>query len=85
MGGAVRLRDAKPAQAGSTPAPPSIPCEYVGKQTIFVASRKSSKEGGHPVKFARTVSGFAAVVSVGIVLALGCEHFAALLDAALAF
>lgn len=42
-------------------------------------------KGGHPVKFARTVSGFAAVVSVGIVLALGCEHFAALLDAALAF
>ena len=35
------------------------------------------------MKFARTVSGFAAVVSVGIVLALGCEHFAALLDAAL--
>lgn len=37
------------------------------------------------MKIARTVSGFAAVVSVGIVLALGCEHFAALLDAALAF
>ena len=37
------------------------------------------------MKFARTCGGFAAVVSVGIVLALGCEHFAALLDTALAF
>ena len=36
------------------------------------------------VKFARTCGGFAAVLSVGIVLALGCEHFAALLDAAIA-
>ena len=42
-------------------------------------------KGGSPVKFARTCGGFAAVVSVGIVLALSCEHFAALLDTALAF
>lgn len=36
------------------------------------------------MRFARTCGGFAAVLSVGIVLALSCEHFAALLDAALA-
>lgn len=35
------------------------------------------------MKFARTIGGLAAVVSVTITLALGCEHFAALLDAAL--
>lgn len=41
-------------------------------------------KGGLPVKFARTCGGFAAVLSVGIVLALSCEQLAALLDAAIA-
>ena len=35
------------------------------------------------MKLARTIGGLAAVVSVTITLALSCEHFAALLDAAL--
>ena len=35
------------------------------------------------MKFARTCGGFAAVCSVGIVLALACDRLAALLDAAL--
>ena len=35
------------------------------------------------MRFARACGGFAAVLSVGIVLALSCEHLAALLDAAL--
>ena len=37
------------------------------------------------MKFARTCGGIAAVCSVGIVLALACDHLAALLDAALMF
>ena len=41
------------------------------------------KKGGLPVKFARTCAGIGAVLSVGFVLALGCEHFASLLDAAI--
>ena len=41
------------------------------------------KKGGKSMRFARTCGGFAAVLSVGIVLALGCELFASLLDAAL--
>lgn len=76
-GGVVRLRDAKPAQAGSTPAPPSI--------TLRVCRETYQTEGGFPVKFARTFGGVAAVCSVGIVLAMACDHLAALLDAALAF
>ena len=36
------------------------------------------------MKLARACGGFAAVLSVGIVLALSCEQLAALLDAALA-
>ena len=36
------------------------------------------------MKFARTCAGFGAVLSVGIVLAFGCERLAALLDAAIA-
>ena len=43
------------------------------------------KKGGLPMKFARTCGGIAAVCSVGIVLALACDHLAALLDAALMF
>ena len=35
------------------------------------------------MKFARTCAQLGAVLSVGIVLALSCEHFAAMLDAAL--
>jgi len=35
------------------------------------------------MRFARACAGLGAVLSVGIALALGCEHFAALLDAAL--
>ena len=35
------------------------------------------------MKFARTCGGFAAVLSVGITLALMSDHLAALLDAAL--
>ena len=35
------------------------------------------------MRFARTCGSFAAVLSVGIVLALGCDRLAALLDAAL--
>ena len=35
------------------------------------------------MKLARTCAGFGAVLSVGIVLALVCDHLAALLDAAL--
>ena len=35
------------------------------------------------MRFARTCAGLGAVLSVGIVLALSCEHLAALLDAAL--
>ena len=35
------------------------------------------------MRFARACAGFGAVLSVGIALALGCEHLAALLDAAL--
>ena len=35
------------------------------------------------MKFARTCAGFGAVCSVFIVLALWCDHMAALLDAAL--
>ena len=35
------------------------------------------------MKFARTCAGIGAVLSVGFVLALGCEHFASLLDAAI--
>ena len=35
------------------------------------------------MRFARTCGGLAAVLSVGIVLALRCEHLAALRDAAL--
>ena len=35
------------------------------------------------MRFARACGGFAAVLSVGIALALGCEYFAALLGAAL--
>ena len=44
---------------------------------------KKRRKGGSPVKFARTIGGLAAVVSVTITLALSCERFAALLDAAL--
>ena len=36
------------------------------------------------MKFARTCAGLGAVLSVGIVLAFGCERLAALLDAAIA-
>ena len=36
------------------------------------------------MKFARACGGFAAVLSVGIWLAIGCDRMAALLDAALA-
>lgn len=36
------------------------------------------------MRFARTCGGIAAVLSVGIWLAIGCEQLAALLDAALA-
>lgn len=36
------------------------------------------------MKFARTCAGLGAVCSVGIALALLCDHLAALLDAALA-
>lgn len=35
------------------------------------------------MKFARTCGGFAAVLSVGITLALACDHWATLLDKAL--
>ena len=35
------------------------------------------------MKFACTCAGFGAVLSAGIVLALACDHLAALLDAAL--
>ena len=35
------------------------------------------------MRFARDCGGLAAVFTVGIALALSCEHFAALLDAAL--
>lgn len=42
-----------------------------------------SMKGGYPVKFARACGGFAAVLSVGLVVALGCDQLAALLDAAL--
>lgn len=35
------------------------------------------------MKLARTCAGLGAVLSVGIVLALSCDHLAALLDAAL--
>lgn len=45
--------------------------------------RRQKKKGGYPVKFARTCAGFGAVLSAGIVLALACDHLAALLDAAL--
>ena len=41
-------------------------------------------KGGFPVKFARACGGLAAVLSVGLWLALSCDHLAALLDAALA-
>ena len=37
----------------------------------------------NPVKFARACGGFAAVLYVGLTLALACDHLAALLDAAL--
>jgi len=77
MGGAVRLRDAKPAQAGSTPAPPSI--------TLRVCRETYQAEGGYFMKLACTCGGIAAVCSVGITLALVCEKLASLLDAALAF
>ena len=36
------------------------------------------------MRFARTCGGIAAVCSVGIALALLCDHLAALLDAAIA-
>lgn len=36
------------------------------------------------MKIARACAGFGAVLSVGITLALMCDHLAALLDAALA-
>lgn len=36
------------------------------------------------MRFARACGQMAAVLSVGIVLALSCDHWAALLDAALA-
>ena len=38
----------------------------------------------YPVKFARTIGGLAAVVSVIIMMAAGCEQLAAMLDAAIA-
>ena len=47
------------------------------------SAARSSKEGGRTMKFARTCGGFAAVLSVGITLALACDHWAALLDKAL--
>lgn len=37
------------------------------------------------MKFARTCAGFGAVLTVGISLALLCDHLAALLDAAICF
>ena len=40
-------------------------------------------KGGLPVKFARTCAQLGAVLSVGITLALACDHWAALLDKAL--
>ena len=40
--------------------------------------------GGETLKLARACGGFAAVLSVTILLAAGCEQLAQLLDAALA-
>ena len=48
------------------------------------AAHHFMRKGGLPVKFARTCAGLGAVCSVGIALALLCDHLAALLDAALA-
>lgn len=45
---------------------------------------ETPKKGGLPVKLARTCAGIGAVCSVGIALALLCDHLAALLDAAIA-
>ena len=43
-----------------------------------------NQKGGNPMRFARTCAGLGAVCSVGIALALLCDHLAALLDAAIA-
>ena len=48
------------------------------------APGEAPKKGGLSVKFARTCAGLGAVCSVGIALALLCDHLAALLDAAIA-
>ncbi len=54
-----------------------------GPRNSSAARSELLKEGGLPMKFARTCAQLGAVLSVGFALALGCEHFAALLDAAI--
>ena len=45
--------------------------------------KPTQNRGGEIVKLARTCAQLGAVLSVGITLALMCDHLAALLDAAL--
>lgn len=64
------------------------PRQYIGRAGSHTAewgNRRGAikQKGGLPVKFARACGGFAAVLSVGFVVALGCEQLAALLDAVL--